>query len=57
MKIRRTIVDNRGKIPQRKREQLSSDFEIQSGYILVGLVLDTFSETPIQPTFLSEEPL
>ena len=51
------VVENHGKIPQRKREQLSSDLEIQLGYILVGVVLDTFSEAPIQPTFLSEEPL
>ena len=51
------IVDNRGKISQRKREQLNSDLEIQSSYILVGVMLGTFLETPIQPTFLSEEPL
>ena len=57
MKIRRTTIDNRGKILQKKWEPLSSDLKIQSGYILVGVVLDTFSETPIQPTFLSEEPL
>ena len=57
MKIRRTIVDNHGKISQRKREQLSSDIEIQLSYILVGVVSDTFLETLIQPAFLSEEPL
>ena len=46
-----------GQISQRKREPLSSDLEIQLGYTLVGVVLNTFSETPIQPTFLSEEPI
>ena len=56
-KIQRIIVDNRGKISQRKQEQLSSDLEIQSGYILVGVVLETFSEILIHPKFLSEETL
>ena len=46
-----------GKISQRKREPLNSDLEIQLGYTLVGVVLNTFLETPIQPTFLSEEPI
>ena len=57
MKIQCTIIDNRGQIPQRKQEQLISDIKIHPGYILVGVVLDTFLETPIQPTFVSEEPL
>ena len=51
------IVDNHGKISQRKREQLRSDLEIQLGYTLVRVVLDTFSEPPTKPTFPSEEPL
>ena len=46
-----------GQISQRKRELLNSDLQIQLGYTLVGVVLNTFLETLIQPTFLSEEPL
>ena len=57
MKIRCMIVEKHQKNIQRKWERLNSDLEIQSGYTLVGVVLDTFLGTPIQPTFLSEEPI
>ena len=41
-KICHMIFDNHGKIIQSKREPLSSDIKIQLGFILVGVVLDTF---------------
>ena len=46
-----------GKIYERNQELLDSDLEIQLGYTLVGVVLNTFSVTLIQPTFSSEEPI
>ena len=51
------LFDIIGQISQTEQEPLNSDLEIQLGYTLVGIVLNTFSETPIQPTFPSEEPI